>query len=292
MTTDQTQPVYPPQTSGLAITSMVLGICSFFCWIMTGLPAVVLGIVALRKINRSQGRLTGQGMAIAGIATGAASTLLVLPIMVALLLPAVQAAREAAMRAQSMNNMRQIGIAVVNYEGREGNLPPVNGAAGSQLSWRVHILPYLEQQALYDQFHLDEPWDSEHNRTLIEKMPLVFDDPSDGLPPGRTIYLAVTGPGTAFGDGSAPQRLRDITDGTSNTIMLVEADADQAVDWTKPDDWQFDPNDPMRGLGNLRPGGFLALFADGSGRFISSQATPETVKSMMTGSGNEVIGPQ
>src|SRR5262245_60819279 len=92
-----------PQTSGMAITSFVLGIVSFFCSIVTGLPAIILGAIALGKIKRSQGQLTGDGFAIAGIVTGAVSSLMILPIMVALLLPAVQAAREAARRNHSMS---------------------------------------------------------------------------------------------------------------------------------------------------------------------------------------------
>src|SRR3990172_9577430 len=101
---DRTVPPVPsaPRTSGMAITSLVLGCSSFMCWIFTGLPAVILGAVALMKINRSGGQLKGEGLAIGGIVTGGVSTFLVLPIMVALLLPAVQAAREAARRNIAM----------------------------------------------------------------------------------------------------------------------------------------------------------------------------------------------
>ena len=271
-----------PQTSGMAITSLVLGCASFMCWIFTGLPAVILGIVALRQINRSNGRLTGDGLAIGGIVTGGVSCFLILPVMVALLLPAVQAAREAARRSMAMNNLKMISLGLLNYETANKTLPAAKGGAESQLSWRVHILPYMEEGGadLYAEFHLDEPWDSEHNRKLIAKMPQAYKDPADRLPDGETHYVAVTGPGTAFGDGTTGPSLRDFTDGLSRTITIVEAD--QGVLWTKPDDWQFDPNSPSNGVGNVRLGGFLAAMGDGSVQFIRSDTPPEALKALMT----------
>ncbi len=288
---DRTVPPVPsvPRTSSMAITSLVLGVASFMCWIFTGLPAVVLGAISLRNIYRSNGQLKGEGLAIGGIVTGGITTFFILPVMIALLLPAVQAAREAARRSVSMNNMRQIMLAMHNFADRQGTFPPTGGGAGPQLSWRVHLLPYLEQQALYEQFHLDEPWDSEHNLALLAKMPDVYKDPNARLPVGMTLYLAVTGPGTAFEDPAVGPSLREFLDGASNTIMLVEADADQAVEWTKPGDWQFDPSDPARGLGESRHFGFLAGFADGSVRFIGSDTNPDVLKAMMTRAGRETV---
>jgi len=278
-----------PETSGMAVTSLVLGIVSFFCWIFTGLPAVILGIVALNRINRSKGQLTGSGLAIAGIATGAISSLMVLPMMIALLLPAVQAAREAARRNQAMNNMKQIEIALLNHEAARGAFPAAKGGEESQLSWRVQILPFIEQQELYEEFHLDEPWDSEHNRALVAQMPDVFKVPGADLPPGTTSYLLVTGPGTAFGDGTTGPRTRDFRDGTVNTIILVEADPEMAVEWTKPEDWQFDPTNPTNRLGSVRPGGFLAATADGAVHFISDDTDPSMVGAMMSPAGGEQV---
>jgi uncharacterized membrane protein YhaH (DUF805 family) len=275
------------ETSGKAISSLVLGISSFLCWIFTGLPAIILGVMALRDIKRSNGHLKGDGLAIGGIVVGAASTFLIVPvlILVALLLPAIQAAREAARRNMSMNNMKQISIGLLNYHDTKGTFPAAKSEGGSQLSWRVHILPYLEEQALYEQFHLDEPWDSPHNKALIAKMPMVYEVPGAEFPSGETSYLAVTGPNTAFGDGSSGMRFRDMVDGTSRTILFVEAD--QSVPWTKPDDYQFDPQNPVQGLGTRRLGGFLAAFGDAHIDFLRPDDPTEQIGEKMTATGRE-----
>ncbi len=104
----------------------------------------------------------------------------------------------------------------------------------------------------------------------------------------KTIYLAVSGEGTVF-PGEEALGIRDITDGTSNTLMVVEADADQAVVWTKPGDWKFDPKEPLKGLGKLRQRGFYALRADGSVGFFSNSLDPDTLRAMFTRAGGEAI---
>jgi prepilin-type processing-associated H-X9-DG protein len=212
-------------------------------------------------------------------------------ILVALLLPAIQAAREAARRAQSMNNLKQLMLGMLIYSDAHKVLPPhasYSPDGKPLLSWRVHILPYMEENALYQQFHLDEPWDSPHNRTLIEKMPAVFDNPNIDEP-GKTNYLALVGPecvmdGTAEGIGFAK-----ISDGTSKTIVLVEADADRAIEWTRPDDIKFDAKDPHAGFGKLRPGGSNAAFCDGHIQFISADIDPGLMKALITRNGRETV---
>ena len=215
-------------------------------------------------------------------------------VMVALLLPAVQQAREAARRTQAKNNLKQIGLAMHVHHDAAGSFPPrvtaaKNGKPG--LSWRVKILPYIDQKALYDQFHLDEPWDSEHNKTLIARMPVVYATPGDDAQAkaGRTQYLVLNTPGSLFQGEDGP-KISSITDGTSNTIMVVEARADQAVVWTKPDDLDIDLDNPLSGLESARVGGFHALLADGSVRFISNQIDLKTLKALFTRAGNETIG--
>ena len=211
-------------------------------------------------------------------------------VLTAPLLPAVQAAREAARRAQSSNNLRQIGLAMHNF--REDKGKPARAIYDKQgkplLSWRVAILPYLEENELYKQFHLDEPWDSEHNRKLSEKMPAVFRSPNQTSEVGTTIYLVPDGEGALFG-GKEGVKFAQITDGTSNTIMAVEADADQAVVWTRPDDLKYDAKNPLKGLGHLRPGNFKALMCDGSVHAIDIQIAPRVLRALFCYAGGETV---
>ncbi len=102
------------------------------------------------------------------------------PTLIALLLPAVQQAREAARRTQADNHLKQIGLAMHNFHDVNNKLPAQANYEGKKplLSWRVHLLPYLGEAELYNEFHLDEPWDSPHNKKLIEKMPQVYKNPS------------------------------------------------------------------------------------------------------------------
>ncbi|MBC7352258.1 MAG: DUF1559 domain-containing protein [Thermogutta sp.] len=213
--------------------------------------------------------------------------------MVGLLLPAVQSAREAARRAQSMNNLKQLALALHNYHDMHRHFPPqaITDKNGKPLlSWRVALLPYLECNTLYEQFHLDEPWDSPHNSALIEQMPEVFRNPSAPRIPGIAHYLGVVGKGAFFEEGKT-RKFADIRDGTSNTIMLVEVDPDRGVIWTKPEDLPFNPDNPLDGLGHAHPGGFNAAFVDGSVRFISANVDPEVFRRLITIADGEVVDP-
>lgn len=221
-----------------------------------------------------------------GSSVGAAA-----PIGVALALPAVQAARSAARRAQSMNNLKQIVLALHNYHDVYQHFPPqysTDAEGKPLLSWRVHILPFLEQQALYRQFKLDEPWDSPNNKRLAETVLAVYTSPGSHAAPGRTNYLGVSGPQGVF-NGEKPTVIMDITDGTSNTIAVVEASDTLAVPWSKPDDFVPDAVDPAAGLGGLWPGGFLAAMCDGSVRMFNMTVDKNTLKALFTKNGGEVF---
>jgi len=213
-------------------------------------------------------------------------------VLVGLLLPAVQAAREAARRAQCVNNLKQIGLAMHNYASVNGAFPrpAVTDKQGKPLlSWRVTILPYLEQQGLYNRFKLDEPWDSPHNQALLKEMPSTYLCPSRAqVEPFATTYQVFTGNGALFESG-ADMRLAAITDGTSNTVMVVEAQKE--VPWTRPDDLTFDPAaaPSLFGAGSSHPGGFDALFADGSVRFLKNTINLSVFRSLITRAGGEVI---
>lgn len=215
---------------------------------------------------------------------------MIIAMLVGLLLPAVQAAREAARRNNSINHLRQLVLALLNHESATQFFPPhaiYNDDDEPLLSWRVKILPYLDEQELYEQFHLDEPWDSEHNKQLIERMPAIFSNPNGGEP-GKTHYVGLVGDDFFFRGDRDGRRIGQITDGTSKSICIVEAD--DPVIWTKPDDLKFDEDNPMKGLGNMRAGNiFGAAFVDGHVESISRQVNPELFKAMITINGGEAV---
>ena len=211
-------------------------------------------------------------------------------ILVGMLLPAVQQVRSAARRTVAMNNMRQLQLSILNYESAHGHLPAsysVDDAGKPLLSWRVHILPYLEEQKLYDKFHLDEPWDSPHNIELIDEMPEFFQNPNISVDSGKTTYLGIAGKNGAF-PGPDGLKIGQVVDGTSNVVCLVDVNAERAVDWTKPAD--FDPadhEDLLNALGsNLVGSNVLVALVDGSTHTLTV-SDDENLRQMMHRSDGE-----
>lgn len=195
---------------------------------------------------------------------------------------------------QPQDNFKTIALAMQNFHSAYKRFPnpaPQSPTGVKWLSWRVHLLPFLGQQSLYEQFKLQEPWDSPTNRPLADQMPDVFRSPSSaGVPQGRTLYQVPIGPGTAF-EGGKGMGMSEFTDGTSNTILIVEASPARAVYWTQPDDFAFNPANPMDGLEGIASGGFRAAFADGSIKTVTSAAGKDVVKGMFTRNGGETIPP-
>jgi hypothetical protein len=226
---------------------------------LTDLPGVVGGLGQLGLLNSYDAFLADPPLSVADRALTAnftlpawANTLLSTSAAYgAFMLPAVQSTREAAARMQSSNNLKQIALAMHNYESANGQLPAaaVCDKKGKKLlSWRVAVLPYIEQDNLYRQFKLDEPWDSEHNKTLIEKMPKTYADPRVEGKPGETYYKVFVGKNAGF-DWEKGRTLVGIADGTTNTIMV--AAGGDPVTWTRPDDFEFDPTDEKAKLPDL-----------------------------------------
>jgi hypothetical protein len=212
-------------------------------------------------------------------------------ILLALLLPAVQAAREAARRMQASNHMKQLSLALHNYHDVYSTFPPavVTDEQGNPLySGRVLLLPFLEEeeQSLFEEFDKTKAWDSPENLMISETVLKVFSDPSgDQALNGKTDFLFVTGTGTIFA-GAASFRLADLTDGASNTLMLIEV-ADSGIKWAEPRD--IDISQPMSFPKGNHPGGNLAAFADGSVRFIPKSISPTDVRGASTIAGSEVV---
>lgn len=212
------------------------------------------------------------------------------PVAIALLLPAVQQAREAARRTTDRNSLKMIGLALHNYHDANDAFPPranYDKDGNPLLSWRVHLLPYLEENELYEQFHLDEPWNSEHNLTLLNRMPNVYKSMSLEAA-DATVFLTADGAGTMM-EGDKGISFADVTDGSSNTIFVMEANPENAVAWTKPEDLPFDPGNPKNGLGEFRPMGFQVLLADGSIRFIAIAIDDETLRNLILRNDGNVV---
>lgn len=194
-------------------------------------------------------------------------------------------------RLQSANNMKQMMIALHNFHDVNTRFPVniVDKSGKPLLSWRVAILPYIDHEALYKEFKLDEPWDSEHNKKLLARMPRMYRSPKQaGALKDRTTYLAPVGQGTLW-DVPAGAKIADILDGTSNTIAVVEADDDKAVEWTRPQDLPVTAKSPFNGLLGHYGEGIHVAIADGSIRFIRKSVDPKVLWALFTRAGGEVI---
>jgi uncharacterized protein (TIGR03067 family)/prepilin-type processing-associated H-X9-DG protein len=205
----------------------------------------------------------------------------------------VDKVREAVDRTQSANNLKQIGLAFHNFHDTYKGFPAhaIYSKDGKTplLSWRVAILPFIDEADLYQQFKLDEPWDSPHNKKLIPKMPKMYGALGKAKKgEGLTYYQVFTGPGTVF-DGNKQMRIAQITDGTSNTMLAVEAK--NGVVWSRPDDLKLPKEgEKLPALGGMFTNGFNVLFCDGSVRFMSYQVPAQTLRAVITPAGGEVIG--
>jgi hypothetical protein len=176
-------------------------------------------------------------------------------------------AEYAAVRRNTTSaRLKLIALAMHTYEGQNGQLPAtaIYSRDGKPLlSWRVVILPFIDEKALYEQFHLDEPWNSPHNAALISKMPDMYQPPAgEYKDTGKTCYLAPVGEKVAF-NGSKGRSSWTVGHYPDRTILVVEAARDPAVEWTKPSDLPFDENDPWAGLRDSRDRGLMVLYLDG-----------------------------
>ncbi len=198
-----------------------------------------------------------------------------------------------AARFITQNSAKQIALAFHNFHDTYRQAPftsPDPDNQNTKLSWRVRILPFLEQANLYEQFKLDEPWDSEHNKALLEQMPEIY-KVSDDAEPGHTQFVVPKGKGMAI-DGDKKIGIRDITDGTVNTLFVVTVKPEHAVPWTAPDDLDValdNIEDTMKKLGGVRDG-FIAAFFDGRVSTLNTEnIKPDTMKALFTVGGGEVI---
>jgi hypothetical protein len=275
----------PPSRTGLIVGSIIAGVVAL------GAIITVIIIVALK--NEGKG---GDGAPISG-------------------------GDEQRVLAQSSNNLKQITLAMHNFNDSYGRLPPavVYNREGKPLySWRVLILPFVEQANIYQQFHFNEAWDSPHNQNLLASMPKMYAHPgktsatethyqvfdgTEGFPSpaftsgvrhGPLVECRVGIPGQyqgqVFEAGMSSAIPRSFPDGTSNTIMVIEAD--NAVPWSKPADLPFGKGVSLPPLGGLYESGtVLAGMADGTVHTIQRKTISETtLRAAITANGGEVLG--
>lgn len=191
--------------------------------------------------------------------------LFLLAVGVTLAVPALAAEPDKA-KSTTVEHLRLIGLSLNAHVDATGWLPlPASRDAAEKplLSWRVHLLPYLGEKALYEEFHLKEAWDSEHNQKLVAKMPTVFENPRvPEVKAGCTTFVFPVAPGAMF-EVDKRTRLSDVLDGISQTLMVLEVDAERAVPWTKPADLAWDSRKPAAGLYFDEKGHSLSLLGDG-----------------------------
>ena len=221
-------------------------------------------------------------------------------------------------------SLKSIAKAFYDYNDHFGHFPPAasTDASGKPLlSWRVHILPFVDAYDLYEQFHLDEPWNSDHNQKLVDQMPAIY-QMTDAGAKGRTSLMVFTGDHAVFGGAKAATRkgpltpfrkpavsdngqfdngqldeqagdspivrspvrgptFTDLTDGTSNTILAVYAATEKSVPWTKPEDLPFQPENPVAALGQIPDDGFVALFWDSRVERLPKNIEPARLNSFI-----------
>ena len=180
------------------------------------------------------------------------------------------------------------------YESAFGSFPPAaayDKDGKPLLSWRVLLLPYLEERGLYEQFHLDEAWDSPNNKPLADRMPSMFRCPSAELSQGLTTYGIIVDPRSMFTGKPTGVPVSSVIDGTSRTLLVVEATS--PVPWTKPGNLSLASNEPVLGMGSKHQGGFNAAMADASVRFIRTAGndaiSAQELRALITRDGHEEV---
>ena len=202
-----------------------------------------------------------------------------------------------ARRSQCTSNLKQIGLGLQNYADAYGCFPPayLTDENGKPMhSWRVLILPFLAQQALYDQYDFNEPWNGPHNSLLAKTMPSIFRCPSGTANKGATTnYVAIVGPETMW-QADHGAKFSEIKDGTPMTIAVVEA-AGAKINWMEPRDLPFSAvlqginAKQGGGIASAHPGVVIALFADGHTQTLSETTPIDVLKALCTKAGGEEI---
>lgn len=197
---------------------------------------------------------------------------------------------------QDQKNLGRVSSAMISYHDVHGKFPVspndrhFDESGRSFLSWRVHLLPFLDQKPLYDRFKLDEPWDSAHNRPLVDLMPAYYRLSDDEPTSNTTRMVRPVGEETA-NPGNRAISMNDITDNKSHVIHVITTGPENAIPWTAPRDIAFDPQSPRSCLGKVK-GSFLVATASGGAFWLRGGLPSNLLKAMMTIAGREKMPPE
>lgn len=288
-----------PKTNGVALAGLVTGVVSLILPPL-GVVALILSGVGLVRAKPRGG--SGKGQAIGGLATGVVGLFVVGPAMIgALLVYSVSKVQEATGRvsaqAKQADNFKQIGLAAHNFEDASGSFPPTAPLSpdgkpptdpASRLGVRYVMLPYMEQDALFRSLDPAEAWDSPKNRPGSSTPVQQYADPADGPPTNQTRVRGFTGGGAFFDPDPRRTRL-SIADGTSNTILFVEAA--QTVPWAQNNELPFTPAGPLPPLSQPGRNVFFACMVDGRVQVVRKDVNPVALRAAITYKGGEQVLP-
>lgn len=265
--------------------------------VVTGLKALTLlmlkrDIESFPKESQQLGRLAMQALGEMKITSKDQTALATTSVkggeeLLAMATPVLKRQNKLAISTDSMNNIRQLGLAMHNYESAFQAFPPpvLYSRHGKAYSWRIALLPFLERNDLYDQYRFDEEWNSPHNRLVTSSMPDVFRHPLSDENSTNSDYFVVTGDETIFpkikaiAEGKASVKgtgFGQITDGSSNTILLVEAKRN--THWAKPEDIPYQSGETLKDLGGFQKESFVVALADGSTQVCSAKVGKLTLE--------------
>ncbi|HEY1190813.1 MAG TPA: DUF1559 domain-containing protein [Gemmata sp.] len=279
---DRPRPAAKQGSNGLALTGLILGLLSFCTVGLSGLPGIVCSLIALSKP-------TGRGLAVGGLLASGLGILAWIGLGAGFFF----GVKPAVERTRDQNNMKRLGIALHNqHDAQQGFYGPyardTMGTPNTGLSFRVGLLPYLEQENVYRQFDTGQAWNSARNQSASNTKLTVFTSPySDEPASTNTPYRVFYGGGALFNENGTRVSMLSITDGTSNTIMAVHA-AEQ-VPWAEPREFKYSPIGPLPKLGQPGGKGAIVLLADGSVRFVSNKVSDTSLRAMITKNGGEMI---